>query len=883
MYEPSTRGRPVEVASRRRQRTGILVALAVILSFGFSGAGVLVSRAPTAAAATAQDAYVPLTQAELVDTRNGTGLAANPLQGGTTYNFAVGGRVGVPTSGVVAVSLDIWSVNATAASYLTVWPTGQARPPVTDLFSAPGQDRSNTVFPALGTNGDVSVLMGGGATDFVVYINGYFQSGTGDGYKPLDGTRVLDTRNGTGTAQQPLAAGATLTFSIIGAHVPGTADAAVLTFTMTSTASPKINGGLAAYPPGQTTQRTAFVYAPSTTTLSAFVQTSGDANQRVTVINNGPGPVDFAVDVTGYFAPDGGRGSFNPLSAVLYDTRTANDPIPANGEKVFSMLGQAGLPSGGVGAVAITLTVVHAGAGGTASVWGRGLVEPSISSIAFDAGATVSSTTIVDTETPATGQLQMHNISSQPLDVLISIQGWFSPFFTTPNTPTNTKAVAGNGNATVSWTAPADDGGTAISSYSVAAYKQADNTALTPQNTPNGTATSYVYTGLTNGTAYYFRVSATNSTGPSPLSANSNAVTPAISATVPTAPTNVSATGGDSQATISWGSPSSDGGSNVTHYTVTAKPSAKTQTTTLAQLSLTFTGLTNGTSYTFTVHATNAVGNGPESAPSNAVTPTQSGPGNENLWGVDTEGRVHSSDLSAITTDLGKPDFVARYMGNQTNPGDSPEGTSSTLQALDFDSSEVSDIHGDGVAIMPIERNYEQKDMVGSSMGQTIGQQTVQDATSWNIPKGTAIFIDVEPYVPSGDVYHGYSNVDPSFIKAWYSAVTGGGYVAGFYGSDLNPGSQGPSGYSFATAFCSAISDVPAILTNSVLWTFDPSVGGSSKAARPAFSGAKTNYGCSTGSTNAATQVWQYGGSSPSGSVAVDDNDLVGNVQLWQP
>jgi hypothetical protein len=130
--------------------------------------------------------------------------------------------------------------------------------------------------------------------------------------------------------------------------------------------------------------------------------------------------------------------------------------------------------------------------------------------------------------------------------------------------------------------------------------------------------------GLTNGTAYTFTVTATNAVGVGPASAASNAVTPAAAATVPGAPTGVVATAGDGQAGVSWTAPSSNGGSAITGYTVTASPGGATASTSGAT-NVIVPGLTNGTAYTFTVTATNAVGVGPASAASNAVTPTSSG------------------------------------------------------------------------------------------------------------------------------------------------------------------------------------------------------------------------------------------------------------------
>jgi hypothetical protein len=95
--------------------------------------------------------------------------------------------------------------------------------------------------------------------------------------------------------------------------------------------------------------------------------------------------------------------------------------------------------------------------------------------------------------------------------------------------------------------------------------------------------------------------------------------------TVPGAPSGVAATAGNGSASVTWTAPS-DGGSPITSYTVTPYVNGAAQQTTTVTgtppaTSATITGLTNNTSYTFTVSATNAVGTGSASAPSNPVTP----------------------------------------------------------------------------------------------------------------------------------------------------------------------------------------------------------------------------------------------------------------------
>jgi len=89
----------------------------------------------------------------------------------------------------------------------------------------------------------------------------------------------------------------------------------------------------------------------------------------------------------------------------------------------------------------------------------------------------------------------------------------------------------------------------------------------------------------------------------------------------PEAPTGVTATSGNGEATVSWTAPSDDGGSAISGYEVTSTPDGLTCQAT-DSTSCVISGLTNGTSYTFTVVATNGVDSSATSAPSDSVTPT---------------------------------------------------------------------------------------------------------------------------------------------------------------------------------------------------------------------------------------------------------------------
>jgi len=105
----------------------------------------------------------------------------------------------------------------------------------------------------------------------------------------------------------------------------------------------------------------------------------------------------------------------------------------------------------------------------------------------------------------------------------------------TPLAPSGVTATAGNASATVMWSAPEDNGGAAVTSYTVTAFTGGTAAKTVVVDAP---ATSVVVDGLTNGTAYKFGVAATNAAGTGPASAKSAAVTP----TAPTSSSSTSAT-----------------------------------------------------------------------------------------------------------------------------------------------------------------------------------------------------------------------------------------------------------------------------------------------------------------------------------------------------
>jgi trimeric autotransporter adhesin len=187
---------------------------------------------------------------------------------------------------------------------------------------------------------------------------------------------------------------------------------------------------------------------------------------------------------------------------------------------------------------------------------------------------------------------------------------------TVPGAPTSLTTTRGDTEVDLSWTAPVSDGGDTITDYLVE-YKQASSGTWLSFTDGVSITTEATVTGLTNNTAYNFRVSAVNGIGTSTPSSVATSTPSAPSA--PNAPTSVTAVGGNAQAIVSFTAPADNGGSAITSYTVTSSPGNITASG--ASSPITVTGLTNLTSYTFTVTATNAIGTSSASLASNSVTP----------------------------------------------------------------------------------------------------------------------------------------------------------------------------------------------------------------------------------------------------------------------
>lgn len=175
-----------------------------------------------------------------------------------------------------------------------------------------------------------------------------------------------------------------------------------------------------------------------------------------------------------------------------------------------------------------------------------------------------------------------------------------------PSSPKGVTATAVQDGIDVTWAAPDWWGGAPELTYTV--------TTEPPSTTCSSTGLACRLEGLAYGEPYTVSVVASNVSGPGKSASASAPVT--IEVATPSAPRDVVASGSQSgRILVRWTAPEVTGGQPVSGYVVTASPGSKTCKAPSSRSSCTFSDLTSGTTYSFTVQAVNALGRGDSSAP----------------------------------------------------------------------------------------------------------------------------------------------------------------------------------------------------------------------------------------------------------------------------
>jgi hypothetical protein len=261
----------------------------------------------------------------------------------------------------------------------------------------------------------------------------------GSEYTPYGPVRILDTRIGLGSAKAAMAPNGTLKLKVVGAGTKGATlpsgiTAVVLNVTVTQ---PSAGGHLTVY--GDETATGAAAAAPGTSNLNF---SAGETVPNLVVAPVGPnGVVDFdnaangtthvVADVSGYFTQQTADEYVSITPLRVLDTRKAIGTstvakIPANGNLTLQIEGANGheIPTAGVTAAALNLTVTNPARGGVLTAYPAGESLPTVSNLNFSAGETVANMAMVPLGT--SGDVVFHNSSSGSVDLVADLFGYFT-------------------------------------------------------------------------------------------------------------------------------------------------------------------------------------------------------------------------------------------------------------------------------------------------------------------------------------------------------------------------------------------------------------------------------------------------------------------------
>jgi hypothetical protein len=374
--------------------------------------------------------YTPLPPSRILDTRYGNGAPTAKLGAGRSLDLQVTGRGGVPSSGVSAVVMNVTATAPTAASQVTVWPTGSGRPETISVSFASGQTIAGLVVAKLGPDGRVSLFNRSGDTHVIADVVGWYDDGTaasGARFSPLAPSRILDTRFGNGAPVAKVGPKSSIELQVTGrGGVPAAGvSAVVMNVTVTE---PTLGSHLTVWPAGTARPLASNLNYVGRQTVPNLVVAKVGSGGKVSLFNNS-GHTHLIADVVGYYGAEGSTTGSRFTALVpdrVLDTRTGNG-APAiklgRGSIDLQVTGRGGVPAAGVSGVVLTVTATDPTIGSHLTVWPTGAARPVASNLNFVAGTTISNSVFVKTGTG--GKVSIFNNSGQT-HVVAEVVGWYS-------------------------------------------------------------------------------------------------------------------------------------------------------------------------------------------------------------------------------------------------------------------------------------------------------------------------------------------------------------------------------------------------------------------------------------------------------------------------
>jgi len=374
-------------------------------------AGALAPVGSAQAAVPPTGSYIPLSPSRILDTRNGTGAPQQQLGPGQTLQLTVAGRGGVPSTGAAAAVLNITAVSATASSFLSVYPAGQARPTASSINFVPGKTRANIATARLGTAGAVTIYNSSGSVSVVVDVVGYYATSTGpttgNEFTDVVPERLSDTRP---SSAGPLASQESLVL-YVDFGLSGDLNSAVNALALNVTAvGAEGSGFLQTYDGGTVPGGSTLNYSgPASTSNMSVVRTSdcptsecpstGDPQPvRFGVFNGSATSVDVIVDLVGVYYNDGSTGlRFVPLTKPVRIKDSRNPSTPLTAKQTQTLTAPTTIANADTAVLVTNVTAVKPTATTFLTLWANdGSARPTTSNLNAAAGTTVANGAMVD-------------------------------------------------------------------------------------------------------------------------------------------------------------------------------------------------------------------------------------------------------------------------------------------------------------------------------------------------------------------------------------------------------------------------------------------------------------------------------------------------------
>lgn len=259
----------------------------------------------------------------MLDTRVGTGGRLGGVGPGETIRLTLPSAVPAEATAVV---LNVTGVGATARTFVTVFPAGEARPTASSLNLVPGDTRPNQVTATLGVDRSIDLFNNAGTTHLVADLAGFYAPGAGSKFTALPGKRVLDTRGANG----PVGPGEHVGVSFL-RLIPSSATS--VTFNLTATEVTAATYVTAWSGAGERPTASNMNLVPGDTRANLVTVAVGESGY-VKLFNNA-GSTQLIVDLVGFHTPEFGSHFLARTPQRILDTRsgtgtgTPNTPVHA--------------------------------------------------------------------------------------------------------------------------------------------------------------------------------------------------------------------------------------------------------------------------------------------------------------------------------------------------------------------------------------------------------------------------------------------------------------------------------------------------------------------------------------------------------------------------